>query len=269
MCQFKSGVILKNRVVLTPEGNESHSDLLESLGIEDNHLNATKTFVRAELIPKDDNKYTDISEWKYRVDQDIVPDWYEKDPGRYEEEFRDTVREYMKEYMEKRNIISICGYGWTAIKEDENGTYYLMDGSLEKSKFGETNNYADSYIRKNLNESGLAKKLKEKFGDQLIPIETDLLSLDGLDDYGKVEGDILAIPTIDLYREGRRKITNLNTLWWLATPDSTPTGYGSDGVRYVGSVGDVGYFWCDGSGAVRPFFILKSSIFVSCEETTA
>ena len=37
MCNFKSGIILKNRVVLAPEGNESHSDLLESLGIEDTH----------------------------------------------------------------------------------------------------------------------------------------------------------------------------------------------------------------------------------------
>ena len=258
MCQFKSGIILKNRVVLAPEGNESHSDLLESLGIKDTHMNATKTFVRAELIPEDGNKYADISEWKYRVDQDIVPDWYEEDPGRYEQDFRDEVREYMKEYKKKRNIVSICGYAWEAIKEDENGTYYLMDGSLKKSEFGKTNNYTDSYIRKNLNESDLAKELKEKFGDQLVPIETDLLSLDGLDDYGKVEGDILAIPTIDLYRECRKKISKLDDWWWLATPDSTPSGYGSDYVQCVGSDGGVDYDWCDYSGAVRPFFILKS-----------
>ena len=74
MCQFKSGIILKGRIVLTPEGNESHSNLLESLGIEDTHLNATKKFVRAELIPPNDNKAIDVSEWRYKVDQDIVPD---------------------------------------------------------------------------------------------------------------------------------------------------------------------------------------------------
>ena len=258
MCQFKSGIILKNKVVLTQKGNESHSDLLESLGIKDTHMNAAKTFVRAELIPKDNNKYIDISEWKYRVDQDIVPDWYEEDPERYEQEFRDAVRTYMKEYMEKRNIVTICGYGWIAIKEDENGTYYLMDDYLEKSKFGETNNYADSYIRKSLSESDLTKELKEKFGDQLVPIETDLLSLDGLDDYGKVEGDILVVPTIDLYRECRKKISKLDDWWWLATPDSTPSGYSSDYVQCVDSNGVVGYGWCGLSSAVRPFFILKS-----------
>lgn len=266
MCQFKSGIILKNRVVLTPEGNESHSDLLENLGIEDNHMNATKKFVRAELIPKDGNKYISINEWNYRVDQDIVPDWYEKDPERYEQEFRDAVNTYMKDYMKKHNIISVCGYGWTAIKKDENGTYYLMDGSLKTSEFGKTNNYADSYIRRDLNSSNLAKELKEKFGDQIVPIETDLLSLDGLDDYGKVDGDILAIPTIDLYRECRRNITKLNDWYGLATPDSTPSGCGSGYVLCVNADGGVGYSWCDGSGAVRPFFILKSSIFVSCEK---
>lgn len=269
MCQFKSGIILKNKIILTPDGNESHSDLLESLGIQDDYMNAAITFVRVELIPKDGNKYTDISNWSYVVDQDIVPDWYEEDSERYEKEFRDAVAEYMKEYMEKRNIVSICGYGWVVIKEDDNGTYYLMDGSINESEFGNTNNYADSYIRKNLNNSDLVEELKERFGNRLVPIETDLLSLDGLDDYGKVNGDILAIPTIDLYRECRKNISNLNNWWWLSTPDSTPSGYGSGGVRCVRSGGSVSCGWCGNSGAVRPFFILKSSIFVSCEETKA
>lgn len=35
MCRFKSGIILKNRVVLAPKGNESHTDLLESIDMED------------------------------------------------------------------------------------------------------------------------------------------------------------------------------------------------------------------------------------------
>ena len=82
MCNFKSGIIFKERVVLAPEGNESHSDLLRSLGIEDSRTNAMRVFIRAELIPKDNNKATPIEEWKFRVDQDIVPDWYETDPYR-------------------------------------------------------------------------------------------------------------------------------------------------------------------------------------------
>ncbi len=240
------------RVVLAPERNESHSDLLESLGIDDTDMNASKVFVRAELTPPNHNKAADISKWTYKVDQDILPDWYEENPGRYEQEFRDAISEYLKE-----NFLIICGHAWYPIKTDEMGTYYLMDGNLGKSEFGENNNYAESDIRKNLNHGELAEQLKKEFGDRLAPITTNLLSLDGLDDYGVVEGDILALPTIDLYRECRKKITNLYTWWWLATP-FTPSGCGGVYLQIVVPSGYVDYDKCFGDGAVRPFFILKS-----------
>lgn len=79
MCQFKSGIILKNKVVLAPEGNDSHSNLLESLGIEDDRMNAMKVFVRAELLPPNGNKAVPVDEWNFNVDQDITPDWFDED----------------------------------------------------------------------------------------------------------------------------------------------------------------------------------------------
>ena len=65
MCRFKSGIIFKGRVVLAPDGNESHSDLLEKLGVEDNTMGAMTRFVRAELLPKDGNKATPIEKWRF------------------------------------------------------------------------------------------------------------------------------------------------------------------------------------------------------------
>ena len=254
MRRFKSGIILKSRVVLAPDENESHFDLLKSMNIEDEYVNATKNFVKVELIPPDGNKAADISIWKYSVEQDILPDWYENDPERYEQEFRSEVAEYLKD----RITTVICGYAWTSIKVDKVGTYYLMDGYLGESKFGEDNNYAKSDIRNTLNNSKLAAALKNEFGNKLVPITTDLLSLDGLSDYGKVEGDILAIPTIDLYRECRQNIPKIDVWWWIATPDSTPSGCGSMYVRYILSGGNVSGGSCDCCGAVRPFFILKN-----------
>lgn len=50
MCQFKSGIIFKNRIVLAPEGSESHSALLESLGIEDSTNNAMTKFVKSDEL---------------------------------------------------------------------------------------------------------------------------------------------------------------------------------------------------------------------------
>ena len=256
MCKFKSGIILKNKIVLAPEGNESHYSLLESLKIADTYTNASKKFVRAELVPPNGKRTTPVEGWKYIVDQDVVPDWYEADPARYETDFRNAVREYMKEAL--KDVEIIADMAWTKIKTDGDLTYYLLDDSMCLNKFGNTNNYATSDVRKLINNSELAKKLKKEFGDRLVPITTDLLSLDGLGDYGTVEGDTLALLTFDLYRECRKKIKSIGLWFWLATPHSTPSGYGARLVQYVNSGGGVDDYWCGyGNGAVRPFFILK------------
>ena len=253
MCRFKSGIIFKGRVVLAPDGNESHSDLLEKLGVEDNTMGAMTRFVRAELLPKDDNKATPVEEWRFNVDQDMTPEWFDEDRGRYEQEFRDAVKEYMKDKVE-----IIAGYAWNPVKDGE-FTYYFMDGIYKKaSEFGKTNNYATSTIRKDLTESDLVKRLQEQFGDKLVPIELDLMSLDGLDDYGVIKGDFLAIPNIDLYRRFRKRISKLDMYYALATPDSTPSGCSADIVQCVDDVGRVDYCWCCDGFGVRPFFILKS-----------
>ena len=255
MCNFKSGIILKNKVVLAPDGNESHTDLLESLGIEDDRMNASKTFVRVELIPKNDNKMTDVKEWVFRVDQDIVPDWYEKDPKRYEQEFRGTVEKYMEEW--KKQFELICGYYWTSLKKG-NFTYYIMNDILCKSEFGETNNYGESDIRKDLANSKLAKDLEKEFGDKLVPISLDLTSMDGCKDYGCINGDMLAIPNIQFIMEFGEKIPLINSWYWLATPNQTPKRKDTSYVQCVGSDGGVGCGRCCCDGGVRPFFIVQS-----------
>lgn len=255
MCNFKSGIILKNKVVLAPEGNESHSDLLESLGIEDTYMNVSKTFVKAELIPKDNNKMSNVKDWKYKVVQDILPDWYEKNPNRYKQEFRDAVEEYMKEW--RRQFKFICGYYWTSVK-DEDFTYYFINGIFKESEFGKTNNYAESYVRNVLVNSELAADLTKEFGDKLVPISLDLTAMDGFKDYGIVEGDILAIPNIQLLMKFGENIPLIDNWYWLATPNQTPARNDARFVQFVCSDGGVDYNNCDCDKGVRPFFILKS-----------
>ncbi len=74
MCQLKSAIILKDRVFVPDY--DSHQKMLEELGIEDTRENASRVFVRAELLPPNGDVFTDIATWTYRVDQDILPDWY-------------------------------------------------------------------------------------------------------------------------------------------------------------------------------------------------
>lgn len=253
MCRLFSGIATKNKIYLAPAYNQSHFRLLEKLNIKDTMKNASRVFVRMELIPNNDDLTTDISTWMFVVDQDIVPDWFENDCGRYEDEFRNVVSDWVK-----KNTVIMAGKSWSPFKTDEKGTYYLLNEILFESEFGKNNNYVESVITKKLAECDLSAVLKDEMGDQLVNISLDLLSLDGLRDYGVYEGGVLEILTLDLYRDGREKMINLGKAFFTATPDSTPSGYDASGVRCVRDYGDVargGGVWSNG---VRPFCIIKS-----------
>ena len=156
-----------------------------------------------------------------------------------------------------KDSVTIAGITWSKFGEDENGnSLMLADEGVCEMSFGDDNNWTNSAVREKCRD--IAEKIKMELGAvALVEFETDLFSHDGLRDYGKVQDEV-AILTCDLYRNNRENIKLLNQWWWLATPNSTPSGFGSVGVRCVDSVGDVGYGWCDGVLAVRPFFILKS-----------
>ena len=240
---------------MCPEGNESHSNLLEKLNIEDNHFNASKVFVRAELLPGE-NSMSHVERWTYKVDQDIVPDWYEEDRERYEEEFRNEVKAWVKEHM---NTVEEFGKDWTVF--DDNGlTYHVLLGSLTKMEFGETNDYKTSYVRKYLKDHELTKQIEEKYGDELVKIDTNLTSMDGFKDYDVAEDDTLAIMTVPFLMKYGEKIPLISIAYWLATPNQTEKRGDLRCVPVVFSFGDAGYRDCGwgwGHG-VRPFFITKS-----------
>ena len=99
MCRLKSGIILKDRIFI-PE-YDSHTKMLEELGIEDNYFTASKTFVRFELLPKDNDVFTNIDDWRLNIDQDIVPDWYN------EEIYKPRVIERVKDWAKKHIHIGI------------------------------------------------------------------------------------------------------------------------------------------------------------------
>ena len=99
MCRFRSGIILKTRCVIAQEENDSHSDLLESMGIEDTAENAMRVFVRAELLPPKNEWWTNPDTWKVNIDQDITPDWFDEDKERYITEFRAVVKAWWKDHV--------------------------------------------------------------------------------------------------------------------------------------------------------------------------
>ncbi len=138
MCRFKSGIILKSKVVVAPGENDSHSDLLKSLGIEDDYIGASRTFVRTELIPDNDEWWVNPEEhpdaWKFVVDQDITPEWF--DGETHEKDFREAVCKWWKEHVLVDREIDVLSSGYFRLKRCEikklcnNAKVYLSDSQI-------------------------------------------------------------------------------------------------------------------------------------------
>ena len=90
MCSFKSALCLRDRVFVPDY--DSHEDMLKELGIQDDYLNASKTFVRVELSPANGDKSSDPMGWKLKVDQDIRPEWF--DPEVYELRIKQAIADW-------------------------------------------------------------------------------------------------------------------------------------------------------------------------------
>ena len=95
MCKLKSAIILKDRIFMPDY--DSHSKMLEELGITDDYINALKVFVRAELSPTDGDVFSDIDSWEFSVDQDITPEWFDKKDCA--ERMRKAVKEWAKTHI--------------------------------------------------------------------------------------------------------------------------------------------------------------------------
>lgn len=179
--------------------------------------------------------------------------------------FIDAVKEEKKlGDLSPGDVFSINNVEYIVCEQFDNGTTAVvrkdcLDITME---FGENNNWEHSKCREYLNTTYIEELEKYVGSGNIVPHDVNLLSLDGYDDYGMVS-DQIAVMTIDEYRKYHKYIGDTGTLHWLSTPDSTPSGYGDSGVRCVDGDGRVFYFGCVWDGGVRPFFILKSLIFVS------
>lgn len=176
-----------------------------------------------------------------------------------------TQQKQVKDLQMKESI-KVADITWSKFAEDNEGNAYMLaDETICDMEFGENNDWIESPIRKRLNEE-LYQKVSAELGvDAIETIQTDLFSHDGLRDYGKCE-DNVSLLTYDLYRNNRGNIKSISEYFWTCTPDSTPSGDNSSYVLCVDSGGNVDCFDCGYGRGVRPFFILKSDIFVSCDD---
>ena len=161
-------------------------------------------------------------------------------------------------------VVKIGGYELLVLEQMEGTTALICKDLIdEEAQFGETNNYDGSYVDDIC--GSLAEALEAEIGeDDIVTHVVDLTSDDGLKDYGKIERRV-SLLTADLYRRYVEILDKFkpDSWWWLATPHSTKR-HNND--SWVKCVSPSGYFHNDyyfNFNGVRPFCILKSTIFVS------
>ena len=182
MCQFKSGIILKGRAVVAPRGNDSHTNLLEFLGIEDNDdTGLTVNFVRVELVEKNRQWWINPEEhpekWKFIVDQDIVPDWFEEDQEKYENMFRDAVCKWWKEHVKVGQEIDGFDTGYYRLKDCKvkelcGNVEVWLDNSSVSAMYDNSRvdkMYGNSSVDKMYDDS----KVKEMHDDSIVSVMYD------------------------------------------------------------------------------------------------
>lgn len=152
------------------------------------------------------------------------------------------------------------------LEQTDNGTRVIAkEFAYCDVKFGDNSDWKVSPIRKTLNNEYF-KKIAAIIGEKnILTMDRDLTSLDGLDDYGTCTDEVSLLTSAEYAKY--HKILGLKpsypNSWWLITPASTPSNNYFYYVCFVCSRGILDRFGSGYSRDVRPFLTLRSSILVS------
>ena len=142
--------------------------------------------------------------------------------------------------------------------------FLLAMESVGESKFGSSNNYAESDLKKAVDKWLEDMEKKGLDSTKLLHRKIDLTTLDGSDCYGKLS--VKAAPlTLDEARLYEALIPNAERWCWLATGWSGPSKSDGDLALYVNTNGDWGYNYCSNSYGVRPALKVSSILFEDSE----
>ena len=155
---------------------------------------------------------------------------------------------------------------WKILDITDKGYVCLAERLKDNRRFdNDSNDWKSSDLREYLNGEFYEELAGCIVEENIISFERDLLSLDGLKEYGSCE-DKVSLISVDEYRKYREFIPNTdNYWWWTITPDSCRSNNDNSWVRVVSPRGDVDYDYYYNFFVVRPFCIFSASIFESEE----
>ena len=172
----------------------------------------------------------------------------------------------IKEYHQGERFI----YGkknCMVLEHMDDGTLCMVLDEVFESEFGESNNFAESELRKKLNVEYLDEWVKDGADRaSFVLMQVDLTANDGLKNYGICEC-LLAPRTCDQHRKYRYLIPNPKGNWeWTATAYSTKAnGYSLTAYQVTVAGGLSINYSVNVVYGVRPLFKLNPESLVECE----
>ena len=165
--------------------------------------------------------------------------------------------------IEVGDTFKIGDHEFIVLEHSGDTTAIIRKDLLPNQAFGDTNNFNGSDVGKTCYK--FAAEIAAIIGeDNIVEHTVDLTSDDGLKDYGTIKSRC-SLLTADLYRRYVEILDKFkpDAWWWLATPWSTKRHDNDVWVKCVSPSGCIGGNCGGNGGGVRPFCILKSTIFVS------
>ena len=98
MCQPASFVVTKDRVFWSLR-TDSHSEIVTEYELHEHGSHGPK-IVNVEITPPDGDFTRPLTEWVYKVDQDILPDWHDN------ADTESRSRDALDEWAAKRLLLS-------------------------------------------------------------------------------------------------------------------------------------------------------------------
>lgn len=168
--------------------------------------------------------------------------------------------------VEDGGIFKIGNTDYIKFPEVDGKTPIVARGILFLSQFGNNNDTRKSDVIKKMQAEYLPEIIAAVGEENVCSFITDLTTLDGLHPYEDMESQV-SLATLDFYRKHAAIFDKypVDKWWWLATPESAKPHSSPWFTLCVSPSCFIFRDFCSNGNGVRPFYILNSSIFKSCD----